>query len=70
MKTKIVISGAGGTIHHEIYSISDFLKSKGYEVKVIDDSPPKDIKEYGFDSYGNPVKCEIEIKANHLPWGG
>lgn len=73
----ITISGAGGTIHHEIYPIVELFKSKGYSVEVVDRLADELVSEQlpyytkiGFDCDGAPITKSIKIVAKHLPWGG
>lgn len=69
-KVRVEISGAGETIHHEIYAIADLFKKHGYNVKINDEYPPEDTSDYGFQRDGKPITKDIEIIAHHLPWGG
>lgn len=67
LKVYITVSGWGGTIHHEIYPMKEFFESRGYKVSVEDDHPPTEEEMKGIGRVG---KCEMVIKADHVPWGG
>ena len=61
----IKISDMWLTISEEVYSITNFLKEKGYDVTLEDEHPLKIFN----GEITNPNK-KIKIVANHLPWGG
>ena len=59
----ITVKGMGLTISTEVYLIANFLKSKGYEVEIEDEYPPKIQTD-------KITPKKIKIVTNHLPWPG
>lgn len=78
--TTITISGPGGSIQYEVEIIRRLLESEGFKVSVKDKYPFVPDKAEGFDSWEeyqehrrkllSEKQKEIELIADHLPWGG